>query len=65
MIELLPVNSSAIRALGWSGGTLVVLFHTSDTLYIHPGVPLSVYLGLMMAASMGAYYNRYIRGRYR
>ena len=59
------VNSSAIRAVGDDGHTLAVQFTTSDTVYAHHGVPYSVYLGLMQAESMGAYYNRHIRGRYR
>jgi hypothetical protein len=59
------VNSSSIRAVGYDGYTLAVQFHTSDTIYDHPGVPHSVYIGLMQASSMGAYYNRHIRGKYR
>lgn len=62
---LIPVSSSAIRGVSYHGSTLVLLFHTSNTLYTHHGVPYSVYAGLMHAQSMGAYYNRYIRGRYR
>lgn len=61
----MTVNSLALRAVGYDGYTLAVVFHTSDTVYKHPGVPLSVYLGLMAAASMGAYYNQHIRGKYR
>jgi len=64
-MALIPVNSSSIRAVGYNGYTLAVLFHTSDTVYEHPGVPYSVFLGLMQADSMGAYYNRHIRGRYK
>jgi hypothetical protein len=63
-MTLILVNSTAIRAVGYDGYTLTVEFHTGRT-YDHPGVPYSVYAGLMQAASMGAYYNRYIRGRYR
>lgn len=62
---MIPVHSSAIRAVGYDGSTLTVQFHTSATVYTHHGVPYSVYAGLMEASSMGAYYNRYIRGRYR
>jgi hypothetical protein len=62
---LISVDSSSIQAVGYDGYTLAVLFHTSDTVYEHPGVPHSVYLGLMNASSMGAYYNRFIRGRYK
>jgi hypothetical protein len=63
-MNLISVNSSAIRAVGYDGHTLVVVFHNSGR-YDHPGVPESVYRGLMSASSMGAYYNRNIRGRYR
>ena len=61
---MISVNSSAIRAVGWNDGTLTVEFH-SGRIYNHPGVPYSVYEGLMQASSKGAYYNRNIRGRYR
>ena len=44
---------------------LAVVFTTSDTVYTHHGVPYSVYAALMQASSMGAYYNAYIRGRYK
>lgn len=63
-MTLTPVNSSAIRAVGYDGYTLSVEFHNSGV-YDHPGVPYDVYAGLMAASSKGAYYNRYIRGRYR
>jgi hypothetical protein len=62
---LTPVNSRAIAAVGYDGQTLAVVFTTSDTIYYHHGVPYLVYAGLMQAASMGAYYNHYIRGKYR
>ena len=61
---LIPVNSSAIRAVGYDGYTLTVEFHTGRV-YDHPGVPYSVYAEFMNASSMGAYYNRHIRSRYR
>ena len=61
---LIPVDSSAIRAVGYDGSTLTVEFHNGRTCD-HPGVPYSVYEELMQASSKGAFYNRYIRGRYR
>ncbi len=61
---LIPVDSSAIHAIGYDGSTLTVEFHNGRT-YDHPGVPYSVYEGLMQAPSKGAYYNRNIRRRYR
>jgi hypothetical protein len=62
-MDLIRVNSSAIRTVGYDGYTLTVEFHTGR-IYDHPGVPYSIYVEFMNAQSMGAYYNRYIRGRY-
>ena len=61
---MISVSSSAVRAVGCDGHTLGVEFH-SGRIYDHPGVPESVFHELMNALSMGAYYNQYIRGRYR
>ena len=63
---MIPVNSSAIRAVGYDVYTLIlsVEFHTGKV-YDHPGVPHWVYDGLMRAPSKGAYYSRYIRGKYK
>lgn len=60
---MILVNSSAIRAVGYDSGTLTVEFHTGR-IYDHRGVPYSVYVEFMNASSLGAYYNRYIRGQY-
>jgi hypothetical protein len=62
---MIPVNSSSIRAVGFDGYHLFVQFHTSDTIYTHYGVPEGVFHSLMNASSIGSYYNRYIRGKYR
>jgi len=62
-MTLIEVNSSAIRAVGYDGHTLTVEFHTGR-IYDHLGVSYQVYVEFMNAPSMGAYYNRYIRGRY-
>ena len=63
-MSMIPVNSEAIRAVGYDGGTLFVEFHTGY-IYPHPHVPYSVYCGLMNASSKGGYYNRHIRGKYK
>ena len=64
-MNLIAVSSSAIAAIGYEDGTLAVVFHTSDTVYLHHGVPSAVFHEFMNAASMGGYYARHIRGRYR
>lgn len=61
---MIPVNSSAIAAIGYENGVLAVTFHNTGT-YLHPGVPYSVYAGLMQSSSKGWYYNTHIRGRYK
>ena len=61
---LIPVDSSAIRAVGYDGSTLTVEFH-SGRIYDHPNVPYSVFENLLHASSKGAYYNQHIRGRYK
>jgi hypothetical protein len=63
-MSMIPVNSSAIAAIGYENGVLAVTFHNTGT-YFHPGVPYSVFAGLMRASSKGTYYNQCIRGRYR
>ncbi len=50
--------------MGYDGHTLNSKFHRGKV-YDHPGVPYSVYAGLMQAASKDGFYNRYIRGRYK
>jgi hypothetical protein len=61
---LIPVDSSAIRAVGYDGSTLTVEFH-SGRIYDHPNVPCSVFESFMHSSSKGAYYNRHVRGRYK
>jgi len=61
--NLIPVNSSAIRAIGYDGGILTVAFHTGRV-YNHPNVPYSVFTAFLCASSKGTYYNHNIRGRY-
>lgn len=63
-MSMISVSSSAIAAIGYAGGILRVLFHNGRA-YDHPGVPYQVFHGLLHASSKGAYYTRYIRGRYR
>ena len=64
MFALIPVNSTAIRAVGYFGGILTVEFH-SGRVYDHTGAPVWVFLEFMGASSLGAYYNANIRGSYR
>lgn len=61
---MISIESTAIRAVGYDGSTLRVEFH-NGRVYDHPGVPYYHFEGLLNASSVGAYYNRHIRGKYR
>lgn len=59
-----PVISSNIAAVGYDGSTLRILFH-SGGLYDYYNVPASVYENLMHATSKGHYHACNIKGVYR
>ena len=61
---LIPVDSTAIAAVGYEGNTLAIEFHDNPIIYEFPRVPYSVYRELLNADSPGTYYNLYIRGWY-
>jgi hypothetical protein len=61
---MISVSSSAIAAIGYAGGTLAVRFHNSST-YYHHGVPYELFERFLHSGSKGAFYNHYVRGRYR
>ncbi len=65
MMKLLPVISTSISDIGYDIGvqTLYVRFNNGFT-YQYGNVPPQVYSTLMNSESIGAYFNRNIRGRY-
>lgn len=65
-MEMIPVRSSAISAVGYdpSTGRMKIRFTSQGTIYDFCGVPQHIYDGLMNAASIGTYYDRFIRDRY-
>ena len=62
---MIPVDSEAIRAVDYRGGTLFIQFQSGDTIYSFPGVPYLLFLGLLRAPSKGDFYHQHIRGKYR
>ena len=66
-VELTPVDSSQIAAVGYdvATGELIIRFHSSaggcDPVYSYDGVPLELAAGLLAAASPGSYFHRHIR----
>ena len=63
-MTLIPVNSSAIAAIGYEDGYLYIVFHSSPKLYDYPGVPYRLFEDFLNASSPGRFYARYISGRY-
>lgn len=63
-MNMIPVSSSNLSAVGYENGTLYVSFH-SGGLYSYANVPESVYRGLMSASSKGSYFAAYIKNSYR
>ena len=62
-MNMIPVSSSNIAAIGYDGSTLYVRFH-SGGLYAYFSVPQPVYDGLMSAPSHGKFLAAYIKGNY-
>lgn len=63
---MIPVRSSAISDIGYDPATrrMKIRFKQGDT-YDFCRVPLNVFEGFLAASSKGAYYDRYIRDRYK
>ena len=65
MFEMIPVTSSNINAVGYDfkEEVLHVQFKGGKT-YIYEGVPRHIYDELMMAESVGKYFNQTIKNEY-
>ncbi|MET9316655.1 KTSC domain-containing protein [Kribbella sp. NPDC003505] len=58
-----PVNSSSVRSVGWSDGTLE-LEYVNGYVYQYLDVPQPEYAALMAAPSIGSYVNKHIKPYY-
>jgi hypothetical protein len=58
-----PVNSSSVRSIGWSDGTLE-LEYVNGYIYQYLDVPQPTYAALLVASSIGAYVNEHIKPYY-
>jgi hypothetical protein len=64
-MSLIPVNSSAVAAIGYENGVLFVRFHDNPKLYSLPKVPYSLFTQFLNASSHGAFWNRYLRRKFK
>jgi len=65
-MERVQVESSNLASVGYDHDTapLAIEFHSSG-IYQYSRVPQDIYESLMNASSKGAYFNNYIKERYR
>lgn len=64
-MNMIPVSSEAIAAIGYENGVLHVLFQNNPKLYSLPGVPYSLFTQFVNASSHGEFWNRHLRGRFK
>jgi KTSC domain len=63
-MERVPVDSEALRSVGYKDGTLEIEF-TNGSVYQYFDVPEHVHDELMRAGSHGELFSRQIRGHFR
>jgi hypothetical protein len=64
-MDMIPVQSSAIAAVGYDASTrLMKIRFVEGNTYDFCNVPRGVFDGLLHAASKGSYYSERIRDRY-
>ncbi len=65
-VEIHPVNSSVLAAAGYDGDRRVLEARfCSGRIYHYFDVPESVFRKLLAASSVGQYFNRSVKPRYR
>ena len=63
-MNMIPVDSSNLEAVGYESGILYIAFHRRGT-YCYYDVPVYVYRKLMRADSHGKYFHANTRNVYR
>ena len=62
-ISMIPVESSQIKSIGYSGSTLYIEF-LKGTVYSYTNVPDDVHTLLLLSKSVGKYFASEIKGKY-
>lgn len=62
-MQMVPVVSSNLSAIGWDQGTLRVQF-TNGGVYDYAHVPEGVFMALMSADSKGKYFAEHVKKTY-
>ena len=63
MIQLIPVTSTNIEAMGYdeAAGEMYVQFKSSPAVYVYPGVPKQVYEDVRAGNSIGVAFDAEIK----
>lgn len=64
-VQMFPVQSSFINAIGFEPRTKTLKVDMQTGTYLYADVPTFEFAGLLAAASHGTYYGENIRGFYR
>jgi hypothetical protein len=64
-MNMIPVNSSVIAAIGYENGTMAVQFHNNPKTYLLPHVPYSLFAAFVDATSPGEFWNCHLRGKFK
>jgi hypothetical protein len=62
-MDMVPVMSTNVSAVGFDNGTLRIQFFNGSE-YEYSGVPESVFNEMKNAVSAGAYFAQHIKGQY-
>lgn len=64
--HMIPVSSSKLKAVSYEESPMILhIEFYKDGTFEYYGVPETVYRGLLEADSLGIYFKRYIKDRYR
>ena len=64
MMNMVPISSSNLAAVGWSEDTGLVVEFKSGAVYHYPDAPRSIFGAIQTAQSPGSYFARFVKGVY-
>jgi hypothetical protein len=64
-MQLQPVSSSCVAAIGYENGVLYVLFHNNPKLYALPNISYDLFLEFLDSTSPGTFWNQHLRGKFK
>lgn len=62
-MQLIPVRSTVISAIGYDNGQMQVNFRNKEII-VYQGIPSQLFTNFLNAKSKGKFYGMFIRGKY-